>query len=148
MKEEISMNILKRISKFIPVLAITMMMLCGNAFAGTQPIGWKLVQIIGVFLGYDPQGNILCGPSLNSFCFNDYVPIYGASTDPYDPFSGSRAIWIPSAGSGLIAINGLIMDSLSYGDVYTPITDEETQEVSSEQEVINWMNANYGQQLP
>ncbi len=141
------MNILKRISKFIPVLAITMMMLCGIAFAVPQAIGWKFVDIPGKFMGVDAQGVTLCSPT-NGFCYRAVVPIYGCSTDPNEELLNARGLWIPIANYGLVDINGLITDSLSYGNVYTPLTDENTQEVSSEQEVIDWMNANYGQQLP
>jgi hypothetical protein len=138
------MNILKRISKLTPLLAITIMMLCSNAFANTAP--WTSQNAYGMFAGTDSHGGIIC-VNITGICFTVY---YQAEPDPggpgpiYDP-GKIVAIWLQTTNYGLVDINGMTVDNLSYGDVYTPLTDENTQEVTTEQEVINWMNANYGE---
>lgn len=138
------MNILKRISKLTPLLAITIMMLCSNAFANTAP--WTSQNAYGMFAGTDSHGGIIC-VNIPGICFTVYYPDEPDPGGPgpiYDP-GKIVAIWLQTTNYGLVDINGMTVDNLSYGDVYTPLTDENTQEVTTEQEVINWMNANYGE---
>lgn len=137
------MREIKKTVQFIAVLAFALFIFSGNAFSASS---CKTTIMPGRYMGTDGKGGIIFTPPWNEICFITYSPVdEGSGSGSPDPIV---ATWIGSINFGLIDINGMTVDNVNNGKVYTPIKNENTKEVSTEKEVIDWMNANYGTNEP